>query len=144
MQSTSCKNARLDESQTGIKVAERNVNNLIYADDATLMAESIEELKSLLLKVKEESEKVGLKQHSKNEDHSIWPHYFMADREKVETVTDFVFLGSKIIADGDCSREIKIRLLLGRKAMRNLDSILESRDITLPTKVCTVKVMVFK
>ena len=110
------------------------------------MAESEEELKSLLMKVKEESEKSWLKaQHSENEDHGIWSHHFMANRwETVETVADFILGGSKIIADGDCSHEIKRHLLLGRKAMTNLDSILKSRDITWPTNVCLVKAMVFQ
>ena len=135
------RNAGLEEAQAGIKIAWRNINNLRYADDTTLMAESEEELKSLLMKVKEESEKVGLKLN-------IQEMKIMAsgpitsweiDGETVETVSDFIFLGSKIIADGDCMHEIKRRLLLGRKVMTNLDSILKSRDITLPTKVCLVK-----
>ena len=131
----------LDEAQAGIKIAGRNVNNLRYADDTTLMAES-KELKSLLMKVRVKS---WLKiQHSENEDHGIWSHHFMANRwGNNETVTDFIFLGSKITADGECSHEIKRCLLLGRKARTNLDSILKSRDITLPTKVRLVKAMVF-
>ena len=139
------RNAGLQEAQPGIKIAGRNINNLRYADDTTLMAESEEELKSLLMKVKEESGKSWLKaQHSENEDHGIWSHHFMEiDGETVETVSDFIFLGSKITADGDCSHEIKRRLLLGRKVITNLDSILKSRDITLPTKVRQVKAMVF-
>ena len=136
-------NAGLDEAQAGIKIAERNINNLRYADDTTLMAESEEELKSLLMKVKEESEKET--QHSKNEDHGIWSHHFMANRWQIdgETVRDFIFGGSKITLDADCSHEVKRHLLLGRKAMTNLDSILKSRDITLPSKICLVKAMVF-
>ena len=139
------RNARLDEIQAGIKIARRNINNLRYADDTTLMAESEEELKTLLMKVKEESEKVGLKlniQKTKiiaSSSITSW----QIDGETVETVRDFMFLGSKITADGDCSHEIKRHLLLGRKAMINLDSTLKSRDITLPTKVCLVKAMVF-
>ena len=129
-------NAGLDEAQAGIKIARRNINNLRYADDTTLMAESEEELMRLLMKGKEESEKSWLKiQHSKNQDHGIWSHHFIANRwETMETVTDFIILGSKITADGDCSHEIKRHLFLGREAMINLDSILKSRDITLPTK----------
>ena len=139
------RNAGLEEAQAGIKIAGRNINNLRYADDTILMAESEEEIKSLLMKVKEESEKVGLK-------FNIQKIKIMAsgpitsrqiDGETMETVRDFIFLGSKITADGDCSHEIKRRLLLGRKAMTNLHSILKSRDITLPTKVCLVKAMVF-
>ena len=139
------RNARLDDSQAGIKMAGRNINNLRYADDTILMAESEEELKSLLMKVKEESEKVGLK-------HNIQKTKIMAsgpitswetDGETVETVSGFVFWGSKITADGDCSHEIKRRLLLGRKVMSNPDSIFKIRDITLPTKVRLVKAMVF-
>ena len=139
------RNAGLEEAQAGIKIARRNINNLRYADDTTLMAESEEELKSLLMKVKEESEKVGLKlniQKTKimaSDPITSWE----MDGETVETVSDFIFWGSKITADGDCSHEIKRRLLLGRKVMTNLDSILKSRDITWPTKVCLVKVMVF-
>ena len=135
------RNAGLDETQAGIKISRRNINNLRYADNTTLMAESKEELKSLLMKVKEESGKSCLKiQHSKNEDHGIWSHHFMAG---LETVRDFIFGGSKITADGDCSLEIKRHLLLRRKVMTNLDSLLKSRDITLPTKVRLVKAMVF-
>ena len=139
------RNAGLDEAQAGIKIAGRNSNNLRYADDTILMAESEEELKSLLMKVKEESDKVGLKPSIKkikimaSGPITSW----QIDGETMETVRDFVFLGSKITADGDCSHEIKRRLLLGRKAMTNLDSMLKSRDITLPTKVCLVKTMVF-
>ena len=139
------RNAGLEEAQAGIKIAGRNINNLRYTDDTTLMAESEEELKSLLLKVKEESEKVGLKL-------SIQKMKIMAsgpiiswqiDGETVETVADFIFLCSKITADGACSYEIKRRLLLGRKVMTNLDSIFKSRDITLPTKVRLLKTLVF-
>ena len=139
------RNAGLDEAQAGIKIAGRNINNLRYADDTTLMAESEEELKSLLMKVKEDSEKFGLKLNTqKNEDHGIWSHQFtQIDQETMQTVRDFIFLGSKITTDGECSHEIKRCLLLGRKAMTNVDSILTSRDITLPTKVCLVKAMVF-
>ena len=134
------RNAGLDEAQAGIKIAGRNINKLRYADDTTLMTESEEELKSLLMKVKEKSEKVGLKLNIKKAKIAI---SWQIDGETVETVTDFIFLGSKITADGDCSHEIQRRLLLGRKVMTNLDSILRSRDITLPTKVCLVKAMVF-
>ena len=139
------RNARLDEAQAGIKIAETNINNLRYADDSTIMAESEEELKSLLMKMKEECEKAGLKL-------SIQKTKIMAsgpitswelDGETVETVSDFIFGGSKITADGDCSHEIKRRLLLGRKVMTKLDSIFKSRDITVPTKVHLVKAMVF-
>ena len=136
------RNAGLEETQTGIKIARRHINNLRYADDTTLMAESEEELKSLLMKVKEESEKVGPKlniQKTKimaSGPISLW-------EIDVETVSDFIFGGSKITAHGDCSHEIKRRLLLGRKVMTDLDSILKSRDITLPTKVHLVKTMVF-
>ena len=139
------RNAGLEEAQAGIKIAGRNINNLRYADDTTFMAESKEELKSLLMKVKEESEKVGLKL-------SIQKTKIMAsgpitsweiDGKTVETVKDFILGGSKITADDDCSHEIKRCLLLGGKAMTNLGSILKSRDITLPTKVCLVKAMVF-
>ena len=138
------RNARLEETQAGIKIAGRNINNLRYADDTTLMAES-EELKSLLMKVKEESEKVGLKLNiQKTNIMASCPiASWQIDVETVETVSDFIFLGSKITADGDCSHEIKRRLLLGRKVMTNLDSILKSRDITLPIKVHLVKAMVF-
>src|SRR5574341_1147529 len=139
------RNAGLEEAQAGIKIAERNINNLRYADDTTLMAESEEELKSLLLKVKEESEKVGLKLNTqKTKIMASGPiTSWEIDGETVETESDFIFLGSKITADGDCSREIERRLLLGRKVMTNLDSIFKSRDITWPTKVCLVKAMVF-
>ena len=138
------RNAGLDESQAGIKIAGRNINNLRYADDTTFMAES-EELNILLMKVKEESEKVGLKLSIQKTKimASIAITSWHIDGETVETVSDFIFLGSKITADGDCSHEIKRCLLFGRKAMTNLDSILKSRDITLPTKICLVKVMVF-
>ena len=139
------RNARLDVAQTGIKVAGRNINNLGYADDTTLMAESEEELKSLLMKVKEETENVGLKLNiQKTKIMASGPiTLWQIDGETMETVTDFLFWGSKMTADGDCSHEIKRCLLLGRKVMTNLDSILKSRDITLPTKVCLVKAMVF-
>ena len=139
------RNAGLEETQDGIKIARRNINNLRYAGDTTFMAESEEELKSLLMKVKEESEKVGLKLN-------IQKMKIMAsgaitsweiDGETVETVADIIFGGSKINADGDCSHEIKRRLLLGRKVMTNLDSIFKSRDITLPTNVRLVKAIVF-
>ena len=139
------RNAGLEEVQAGIKIARRNISNLRYADDTTLMAESEEELKSLLMKVKEESEKVGLKLNiQKTKIMASGPiTSWKIDGETVETVADFIFLGSKITADGDHSHEIKRRLLLGRKVMTNIDSILKSRDITLPTKVCLVKAMVF-
>ena len=139
------RNARLEETQARIKIAERNINNLKYADDTILMAEIEEELKSLLVKVKEESEKVGLKRNiQKTKIMASGPiTSWKIDGETVETVADFIFLGSKISADGDCSHEIKRRLLLGRKVMTNLDSILKSRDITLPTKVNLVKALVF-
>ena len=139
------RNAGLDEAQTGIKIARRNINDLRYADDTTLMAESEEELKSLLMKVKEESEEVGLKLNvQKTKIMASSPiTSWQIDGETVETVTDFIFLGSKITAEGDCSHEIKRCLLLGRKVMTNLDSILKSRDITLPTKMHLVKAMVF-
>ncbi|GBE63537.1 endonuclease-reverse transcriptase [Babesia ovata] len=139
------RNAGLEETQAGIKIAGRNINNLRYADDTTLMAESEEELKSLLMKVKVESEKVGLKLNiQKTKIMASGPiTSWEIDGETVETVSDFIFLGSKITADGDCSHEIKRRLLLGRKVMTNLDSIFKSRDITLPTKVRLVKAMVF-
>ena len=137
-------NARLDEAQAGIKIAGKNINNLRYADDTTLMAESEEELKSLLMKVKE-SEKVGLKLNIQKMKimASHPPISWQIDGETLETVTGFIFLGSKITADGDCSHAIKRRLFLGRKAMRNLDSRLKSRDITLPTKVHIVKLWFF-
>ena len=138
-------NARLDEAQAGIKIARRNINNLRYADNTTLMAESKEELKRLLIKVKEESEKAGLKlkiQKAKIMAYSPITSWQM-DGETMETVRDFILGGSKITVDGDCSHEIKRRLLLGRKVMTNLDSILKSRDITLRTKVRLVKAIVF-
>ena len=139
------KNTGLEEAQAGIKIAGRNINNLRYADDTTLMAES-EEVKSLLMKVKEESEKVSLKLNiHKTKIMASGPiTSWQIDGETVETVSDFILGGSKIAADGDCSNEIKRHLLLGRKVMTNLDSILKSRDITLPTKVCLVKAMVFQ
>ena len=139
------RNAGLEEAQGGIQIAGRNINNLRYAGDTTLMAESEEELKSLLMKVKEESEKVGLKLNiQKTKIMASGPiTSWEIDGQTVETVSDFIFLGSKITADGDCSNEIKRCLLLGRKVMTNLDSILQSRDITLPTKVHLVKAMVF-
>ena len=139
------RNAGLDETQAGIKIASRNINTFRYADDTTLMAESEEELKSLLMKVKEKSEKVELKLNiQKTKIMASGPiTSWQIDRETVETVADFIFLGSKITADGDCSHEIKRCLLLGRKVMTNPDSILKSRDITLPTKVHLVKTMVF-
>ena len=139
------RNTGLDETQAGIMIARRNINNLRYADDTTLMAESEEELKNLLMKVKEESEKVGLKLNIQkmkimaSSPITSWE----IDGETAETVSDFIFLGSKITADGDCSHEIKRRLLLGRKVMTNLDSILKSRDIILPTKVHLIKATVF-
>ena len=138
-------NARLDEAQAGIKIAGRNINKLRYADDITLMAESEEELKSLLMKVKEESEKVVFKLNiQKKKIMASGPiTSWEIDGETVETVSDFIFWGSKITANGDCSHEIKRCLLLGRKVMTNLDSMLKSRDITLPTKFCLVKAMVF-
>ena len=138
-------NARLDEAQAGIKIARRNSNNLRYADDTTLMVESEEDLNSLLMKVKEESKKVSLKLNIKKMKimASVPITSWQIDGETVETVSHFIFWGSKITADGDCSHEIKRCLLLGRKGMTNLDSIFKSRDITLPTKVCLVKAMVF-
>ena len=139
------RNAGLEETQAGIKIAGRNINHLRYADDTTLMAESEEKLKSLLMKVKAESEKVGLKlnnQKTKIMASSLITSW-QIDDETVETVADFIFLGSKITADGDCSHEIKRRLLLGRTVMTNLDSTLKSRDITLPINVRLVKAMVF-
>ena len=136
------RNAGLEETQAGIKIAGRNINNLSYADDTTLMAESEEELKSLLMKVKEQSEKVGLKLNiQKTKIMASGP--IISWEIDVETVSDFILGGSKITADGDCSHEIKRCLLLGRKVMTNLDSILKNRDITLPTKVHIVKAMVF-
>ena len=140
------RNAGLDEAQAGIKIDGRNINNLRYADDTIFMAGSEEERKNLLMKVKEESEKAGLK-------FNIWKMKMLAsslitswqiDGETVETVTDFIFLGSKITADGDCSHEIKRLFHLGRKVMTNLDSILKSRDITFPTKVCLIRAMVYQ
>ena len=139
------RNAGMEETQAGIKIAGRNINNLRYADDTTLMAESEEELKSLLMKVKKESEKVRLKlniQKTKIMASGTITSWEI-DGERVETVSDSIFGGSKITADGDCSHEIKKRLLLGRKVMINLDNIFKSRDITLPTKVRLVKAMVF-
>ena len=139
------RNAGLDEEEVGIKIPRRNINNRRYADDTTLMAEIEEELKSLLMKVKEESEKAGLKLNIQKTEIMVsgpitsWP----IDGETIETVTDFILGGSKITADDDCSHEIKRCLLLGRKAMTNLDSILKSRDITFSTTVCLVKAMVF-
>ena len=139
------RNAGLDEAQAGIKIAGRNINNLRYADDTTLMAESEEELKSLLMKVKEESEKVGLRLNiQKMKIMASGPiTSWEIDGETVETVSDFIFLGLKITADGDCSHEIKRHLFLGRKVMTNLNSVLKSRGITMPTKVHLVKAMVF-
>ena len=139
------RNAGLEEAQAGIKIAGRNINNLRYADDTTLMAESEEELKSLLMKVKEEIKNVGLKLNIQKTKIMACSHVtsWEIDGETVEIVSDFIFLCSKVTADGDCSHEIKRGLLLGRKVMTNLDSILKSRDITLPTKVCLVKAMVF-
>ena len=140
------RNTGLDKAQAGIKIARRNINNLRYADDTTIMAESKEELKSLLMKVKEESQKVGLKLNiQKTKIMASGPiTSWQIDGETVETVSDFIFWGgSKVTADGDCIYEIKRRLLLGKKVMSNLDSIFKSRDITLPTKVCLVKAIVF-
>ena len=139
------RNARLDEAQAGIKIARSNISNLRYADDTTLMAESEEELKSLLMKVKEESEKIGLKSNiQKTKFRPYGPIIsWQIDGETMEAVTDFILGGSNITADGDCSCEIKRHLLLGRKAKTNLDSILKNRDITLPTQVHLVKAMVF-
>ena len=138
-------NAGLDELQAGLKIARRNINNLIYADDTTLMAESEEELNSLLMRVKEENEKAGLKLNIKKTEIMASDPIpsWQIDGETMETVRDFIFLGSKITEDGDFSHEIKRHLLLGRKAMTNLDSILKSRDIILPTKVCIAKAMIF-
>ena len=140
------RNAGLEGAHTGIKIAGRNINNLRYADDTTLMAESEEELKSLLIKVKEESEKVGLKLNiQKMKIMASGPiTSWQIDGETVETVADFIFLGSKITADGDCSHDIKRRLLLGRKVMTNLDSILKSRDMTLPAKFHLVRLWFFQ
>ena len=139
------RNASLDEARAGIKIAGRNINNVRYADDTTFMAESEEELQSLLMKVKEESEKAGLKFNmQKTKIMASGPiTSWQIDGEIVETVADFIFVGSKITADGDCSHEIKRCLLFGRKAMTNLDSVLKSRDIVLSRNVCLVKVMVF-
>ena len=138
------RNARLGEAQTGINIARKDINNLRYADDTILMAEN-EELKSLLMKVKEESEKVGLTLNIQKTNSMAFSPItsWQIDGETVETVSDFIFGGSKITADGDCSHEIKKHLLLGRKVMTNLDSILKSRDITLPTKVQLVKAIIF-
>ena len=138
-------NVRLDESQAGIKIAGRNINNLRYTDDTILMAERQEEIKSPLMKVKKENEKAGLTFNIQKRNIMVpgpitsW----QIDKEKVEGVIDFIFLGSKITADGDCSHESKRHLFPGRKALTNIDSILKSRDITLPTKVCLIKAMVF-
>ena len=139
------RNARLNEAQAGIKIAGRNINNLRYADDTTLIAKSEEELKSLLMKVKEESEKVGLKLNiQKTKIMASGPiTSWQKDGETVETVVDFILGGSKITADGDCSHEINRRLLLGRKVMTNFDSMLKTGDVTLPTKVHLVKTMIF-
>ena len=139
------RNAGLDEAQAGIKIAGRNINNLRYADDNTLMAESEEEFKRLLMKVTVESEKVGLKLNiQKTKITASGPiTSWQIEEETVEIVSDFILGGSKLLQDGDCSHEIKRRLLLRRKVMTNLDSIFKSRDITLPTKVCLVKAMVF-
>ena len=139
------RNAGLEEAQAGIKIARRNINNLRYADDTTLMAESEEELKTLLMKVKEESEKVGLKLHIQKTKimasglNTSWK----IDRETVETVRDFISLGSKITADGDCNHEMKRHLLLARKVISNQNSLFKIRDMTLPTKVCLIKAMFF-
>ena len=135
----------MDEAQAEIKIARKNINNLRYADDISLMAESEEELKNILMKVKEESEKAGLKLTiQKTKIRAPGPiTLWQVDQKKMETVRDFIFWGAKITADGNCSHEIKRPLLLGRKAMTNLDSILKIRDITLPTKACIVKAMVF-
>ena len=140
------RHAVLDEAQAGIKIAGRNINNIRYADDTTLMAESEEELKNLLMKLKEESEKVGLKLNiQKTKIMASGPiTSWQIDGETMEILRDFIFGGSKITADGDCSHEIQRRLLLGRKVMNNLDSMLKSRDITLPTKSCLAKAMVFQ
>ena len=140
------RNARLDEAQAGIKIARRNINNLRYADDPILMVESKVELKGLLMKMKEEREKAGLKLsiHKTKIMASSSITSWQIDGETMETVRDIIFLGSKITADGDCSHEIKRCLILGRKVMTNLDSIFKSIDITLPTKVCIVKAMIFQ
>ena len=139
------RNSRLEETQAGIKIAGRNINNLRYADDTTLMAESEEELKSLLMKVKEESQKVGLKLNTEKTKIMAFSPITSCqiDGDTVETVADLIFSGSKITADGDCSHEIKRHLFLGRKVMTNVVSIFKSKDITLPTKVHLVKAMVF-
>ena len=139
------RNARLDELQTGIKTGRRNTNNLRYVDDTTLTTESKEELKSLSMRVKEESERADLTLNIKSTMimASIPITTWQIEGKKLKVVTDFLFLGSKFTADDDCSHEIRRRFLLGRKAMKNLDSVLKSRDITLPTKVCIVKAMVF-
>ena len=139
------RNAGLEDAQAGIKIARRNINNLRYADDTTLMAESEEKLKSLLMRVKGESEKVGLKLNIKKTKIMVSGPIisWQMDEDTMETVRDFIFWGSRITVDGDCSPEIKRRLLLGRKAMTNLDSILKNRDISLPTKVHLLKAMVF-
>ena len=139
------RNTGLEEAHAGIQIAGRNIKNLRYADDTTLMGESKEELKSLLMKVKEESEKFGFKLNIQKTKimASVPITSWQIDGETVETVRDFIFLGSKITANGDCNHKIKRHLLFGRKAMINLDSILKSRDITLPSKVCLVKAMVF-
>ena len=138
------RNARLDELQTGMKLGRRNINNLRYVDDTTLMAEREEELKSFLMGVKEESERAGLKLNIKKTNMASGPIIsWQIEGEKVEVVTDFLFLSSKITVNGDCSHEIRRHLLLGRKAMTNLDSVLKSRDITLLTNVHVAKAMVF-
>ena len=138
------RNARLDELQTGMKLGRRNINNLRYVDNTTLMAEREEELKSLLMGVKEESERAGLKLNIKETNLASGPIIsWQIEGEKVEVVRDFLFLGSKITVNGDCSHEIRRHLLLGRKAMTNLDSVLKSRDITLPTNVHLAQAMVF-
>ena len=138
------RNAGLEEAQAGIKIAGRNINNLSYVDDTTFLAESEEELKSLLMKVKEKSEKVGLKLNiQKMKIMASGPTSWQIDGERVETLADIILRGSKITTDGDCSHEIKRHLLLGRKVMTNLDSIFKSRDIAFPTKVHLVKAMVF-
>ena len=139
------RNAGLDEAQAGIKISRRNINNLRYADDTTLKAESEEKLKSFLMRVKEESQKAGLNSTLKKlrSWHPVPSLHGKYMGEKIEIVTDFIFLGSQITVDGDCSHNIKRSLFLGRKAMMNLDSVLKSKDITLPTKVCTLKAIVF-
>ena len=141
----SMRNAGLEETQAGIKIAGRNINNLRYADDTTFPSEREEELNSLLIKVKEESEEADLKLNIQELKVMASSHIisWQIDGEKMETVTDFIFFSSKVTADGDCSHDIKRCLLLGRKAITNLDSVLKSRDITLPTKVCIVKAMAF-